>query len=86
MIIGEELRANNAVRAAVAQPRDCRSLRHYGIGKSSRARRHYEGQNKFEVGRGVLCFEMEAAGLMDSFDVSSLRRICDYVDSHKNKR
>ena len=35
---------------------------------------------------GVLCFEMEAAGLMDSFDVSSLRRICDYVDSHKNKR
>ena len=35
---------------------------------------------------GVLCIEMEAASLMDSFDVSSLRGICDYVDSHKNKR
>jgi nucleoside phosphorylase len=35
---------------------------------------------------GVLCFEMEAAGLMNSFPCLVIRGICDYSDSHKNKR
>ena len=35
---------------------------------------------------GVLCFEMEAAGLMNSFPCLVVRGICDYADSHKNKR
>jgi nucleoside phosphorylase len=34
----------------------------------------------------VLCFEMEAAGLMDNFPCLVIRGICDYADSHKNKR
>jgi hypothetical protein len=34
----------------------------------------------------ILCFEMEAAGLMDSFPCLVIRGICDYADSHKNKR
>jgi nucleoside phosphorylase len=34
---------------------------------------------------GVLCFEMEAAGLMDNFPCLVIRGICDYADSHKNK-
>jgi nucleoside phosphorylase len=34
---------------------------------------------------GVLCFEMEAAGLMNSFPCLAIRGICDYADSHKNK-
>ena len=33
---------------------------------------------------GVLCFEMEAAGLMDSFPCLVVRGIADYADSHKN--
>ncbi|KAH7014465.1 uncharacterized protein B0I36DRAFT_436433 [Microdochium trichocladiopsis] len=33
----------------------------------------------------VLCIEMEAAGLMDSFPCLVIRGICDYADSHKNK-
>lgn len=33
---------------------------------------------------GVLCFEMEAAGLMNSFPCIVIRGICDYSDSHKN--
>ena len=33
---------------------------------------------------GVLCFEMEAAGLMNSFPCLIIRGICDYADSHKN--
>ena len=35
---------------------------------------------------GVLCFEVEAAGLMNSFPCLVIRSICDYADSHKNKR
>ena len=34
---------------------------------------------------GVLCFEMEAAGLMNTFPCLVIRGICDYSDSHKNK-
>jgi nucleoside phosphorylase len=34
----------------------------------------------------VLCFEMEAAGLMNSFPCLVIRGICDYADSHKNKQ
>jgi nucleoside phosphorylase len=33
----------------------------------------------------ALCFEMEAAGLMDVFPCLVVRGICDYSDSHKNK-
>jgi len=35
---------------------------------------------------GVLCFEMEAAGLMNSFPCLVIRGICDYADSHKNMK
>ncbi|KAF5124094.1 hypothetical protein E5D57_012017 [Metarhizium anisopliae] len=34
---------------------------------------------------GVLCFEMEAAGLMNNAPCLVIRGICDYADSHKNK-
>ncbi|KAK7900982.1 hypothetical protein LTR67_003268 [Exophiala xenobiotica] len=34
---------------------------------------------------GVLCFEMEAAGLMNILPCLVIRGICDYADSHKNK-
>ncbi len=36
--------------------------------------------NEFDV----LCFEMEAAGLMDNFPCLVVRGICDYADTHKN--
>ncbi|KAH0042265.1 purine and uridine phosphorylase, partial [Aureobasidium melanogenum] len=35
--------------------------------------------------KDVLCFEMEAAGLMNHFPCLVVRGICDYSDSHKNK-
>ncbi|KAF6785754.1 pfs domain-containing protein [Colletotrichum sojae] len=34
---------------------------------------------------GVMCFEMEAAGLMNNFPCLVIRGICDYADTHKNK-
>jgi nucleoside phosphorylase len=36
--------------------------------------------------KGVLCFEMEAAGLVDSWPCLVIRGICDYSDSHKQKQ
>ncbi|OHF03755.1 pfs domain-containing protein [Colletotrichum orchidophilum] len=36
--------------------------------------------------KNVLCFEMEAAGLMNHFPCLVIRGICDYSDSHKNKQ
>lgn len=33
----------------------------------------------------ALCFEMEAAGLMDQLQCLVIRGICDYCDSHKHK-
>lgn len=35
--------------------------------------------------KDVICFEMEAAGLMNHFPCLVVRGICDYSDSHKNK-
>jgi nucleoside phosphorylase len=34
----------------------------------------------------IICVEMEAVGLMDSFPCLVIRGICDYADSHKNKK
>ena len=35
---------------------------------------------------GVLCFGVEAAGLMNSFPCLVIRGVCDYADSHKDKK
>ncbi|KAK7750874.1 hypothetical protein SLS62_007137 [Diatrype stigma] len=35
--------------------------------------------------KGMLCFEMEAAGLMNHFQCLVIRGICDYSDTHKNE-
>lgn len=35
------------------------------------------------LGGGILCFEMEAAGLMNQVPCLVIRGICDYCDSHK---
>ncbi|KAF1812073.1 purine and uridine phosphorylase, partial [Eremomyces bilateralis CBS 781.70] len=39
-----------------------------------------------DVGEDCICFEMEAAGLMNLFPCLVIRGICDYADSHKNDR
>jgi nucleoside phosphorylase len=35
---------------------------------------------------GIFYFEMKAAELMNNFPCFVIRGICDYADSHKNKR
>ena len=61
---------------------------HYGTIASGNLVMRY-GTVRDQVSRdlgGVLCFEMEAAGLMNTFPCLVIRGICDYADSHKNKR
>ncbi|KKZ66862.1 hypothetical protein EMCG_07468 [[Emmonsia] crescens] len=43
-------------------------------------------RNTLQQQYGILCFETEAAGLMNGLDCLVIRGICDYSDSHKNKR
>lgn len=38
------------------------------------------------TGEDCICFEMEAAGIVDTFPCLVIRGICDYADSHKNDR
>lgn len=44
----------------------------------------YREKLKSALGGDVLCFETEAAGLMNNFPCLVIRGICDYCDSHKN--
>lgn len=60
---------------------------HYGtIASGSQVMRDGVERDRLssELG-GVLCFEMEAAGLMNILPCLVIRGICDYADSHKNK-
>lgn len=60
---------------------------HYGlIASGNQVMKHGGTRDKLAKELGILCFEMEAAGLMDSFPCLVIRGICDYADSHKNKR
>jgi nucleoside phosphorylase len=59
---------------------------HYGlIGSGNQVIKHGPTRDKIAHQLGILCFEMEAAGLMDDFPCLVIRGICDYADSHKNK-
>jgi nucleoside phosphorylase len=60
---------------------------HYGtIGSANVVIKDSETRDKLRKDLGILCVEMEAAGLMDEFSCLVIRGICDYADSHKNKR
>ncbi|KAF7164517.1 hypothetical protein CNMCM6106_001035 [Aspergillus hiratsukae] len=59
---------------------------HYGaIASGNQVMR--SGTTRDNVARqlDVICFEMEAAGLMDILPCLPIRGICDYSDSHKSK-
>jgi nucleoside phosphorylase len=77
-------------RQEARQPRDIEEevVVHYGtIASGNQVMRSAAERDKVSADLGgVLCFEMEAAGLMNSFPCLVVRGICDYADSHKNKR
>jgi nucleoside phosphorylase len=59
---------------------------HYGlIASANQLMKNALVRDTLAVEKDVLCFEMEAAGLMNHFPCLVIRGICDYSDSHKNK-
>lgn len=63
---------------------------HYGVIASSntleKSARHRDAvlTRLMKDGIDPVCFEMEAAGLMNNFPCLVIRGICDYADEHKN--
>lgn len=45
-----------------------------------------DAEKRSLLAEDCLCFETEAAGLMNDFPCLVIRGICDYCDTHKNKR
>lgn len=59
---------------------------HYGnIGSGNQVIKDATTRDRLSRDLDVLCFEMEAAGLMQDFPCLVIRGICDYADSHKTK-
>ncbi|KAL6696391.1 ankyrin repeat-containing domain protein [Trichoderma pleuroticola] len=59
---------------------------HYGlIASANQLMKNALLRDKLAAEKDVLCFEMEASGLMNHFPCLVIRGICDYSDSHKNK-
>ncbi|KAL6892083.1 ankyrin repeat protein [Trichoderma evansii] len=59
---------------------------HYGlIASANQLMKDALVRDRMAAEMDVLCFEMEAAGLMNHFPCLIIRGICDYSDSHKNK-
>ncbi|KAK2036959.1 Pfs domain protein, partial [Colletotrichum somersetense] len=60
---------------------------HYGIiASGNQVIKHAGTRDRLAKDLGLICFEMEAAGLMDNFPCLVVRGICDYSDSHKAKQ
>ncbi|KAF2676063.1 purine and uridine phosphorylase [Lentithecium fluviatile CBS 122367] len=58
---------------------------HYGIiASGSSLMKDARTRDRLAKDEEALCFEMEAAGLMNKFLCLVIRGICDYSDSHKN--
>jgi len=59
---------------------------HYGlIASANQLMKDATVRDRLAAEKDVLCFEMEAAGLMNHFPYLVIRGICDYSDSHKNE-
>ncbi|RSL92334.1 hypothetical protein CDV31_015197 [Fusarium ambrosium] len=59
---------------------------HYGlIASANRVLKDAAVRDRWAQEHGILCFEMEAAGVMNTFPCLVIRGICDYADSYKSK-
>ncbi|PWY91604.1 hypothetical protein BO94DRAFT_555415 [Aspergillus sclerotioniger CBS 115572] len=60
---------------------------HYGlIASGNQVMKDAKTRDSIAQPFGILCFEMEAAGIMDQLPCLVIRGICDYCDSHKHKQ
>jgi nucleoside phosphorylase len=84
---GKNCRLCDRSKVVKRAPRENTTPRiHYGtIGSANEVIKDGETRDKLRKDLGILCVEMEAAGLMDELSCLVIRGICDYADSHKNK-
>lgn len=58
---------------------------HYGpVASGNRVIKDAPFRDALALEQGVLCFEMEAAGVINTVDCLVIRGICDYCDTQKN--
>ncbi|KAH7626201.1 nucleoside phosphorylase domain-containing protein [Sordaria sp. MPI-SDFR-AT-0083] len=77
------------MRTLSREPRESEMEIHYGlIAPGNQVIKNAMRRDELNdmSGGNLLCVEMEAAGLMDNFPCLVFRGICDYADSHKNKK
>ncbi|OJI98047.1 hypothetical protein ASPVEDRAFT_37480 [Aspergillus versicolor CBS 583.65] len=69
----------------IRQPHEDNPAIHYGtIASADQLMKDATVRDRLIAEKNVLCFEMEAAGLMNQLQCLVIRGICDYSDSHKN--
>ncbi|KAL2857293.1 hypothetical protein BJY01DRAFT_242364 [Aspergillus pseudoustus] len=74
-------------RILIRQPRGTKApYVHYGlIASGNQVMKDSKTRDRLAQQYGILCFEMEAAGLANELPTLVIRGICDYCDSHKHK-
>ncbi|KAF2829005.1 purine and uridine phosphorylase [Ophiobolus disseminans] len=68
-----------------ARPTDEPSVHFGNIASSNQLQISAVERNRVHLEHEAICFEMEAAGVMEEHSCVVIRGICDYADSHKNK-
>ncbi|KAF1967813.1 purine and uridine phosphorylase [Bimuria novae-zelandiae CBS 107.79] len=59
---------------------------HFGnVASSNQLQISATERNRIQKEHEAICFEMEAAGVLQEYPCVVVRGICDYADSHKNK-
>ncbi|KAL9081963.1 MAG: hypothetical protein Q9159_006860 [Coniocarpon cinnabarinum] len=77
---------NKLISRSQRQPDEDNPAVHYGpIASGNSLMKDALTRDRIATARNILCFEMEAAGLMNSFPCLVIRGICDYADTHKHK-
>lgn len=81
-----ELRSSNIVYRQERSLVEDNPAIHYGaIASGNSLIKDAHLRDELAKKKGIMCFEMEAAGLMNRLPCLVVRGICDYSDSHKNK-
>lgn len=75
-------------RLVKRQPRNKKepSIHYDLIASGNQVMKDAETRDHLAYEQGILCFEMEAAGIMNHLPTLVVRGICDYCDSHKQKQ
>lgn len=77
--------SNSCVVRKIRKDREDDPVIHYGlIASGSQLMKDATIRDRLSGEKNVLCFEMEAAGVVNHFPCLVIRGICDYSDTHKN--